>query len=99
LSLSPTRDIADLLHVVPGDTRLLIRFKEQQVRERRQSAFDHRGQRDPFAHIGMVMIGDRDITVRFQKRAHNPFLIAVGFDRKEVTVPWLGRKRLVLQFG
>ena len=27
-----------------------------------------------------VTVGDRDITVRFQKRAHNPLLVAAGFD-------------------
>jgi len=55
--------------------------------------------RDLIDATAMVMIGDRDITVRFQKRAHNPFLIAAGLDRKEVKVPWLARKRLILSFG
>jgi len=55
--------------------------------------------RDLIDATATVMIGDKDITVRFQKRAHNPFLIAAAFDRKEVKVPWLGRKRLALLFG
>ncbi len=46
-----------------------------------------------------VTIGRSDIVVRYQKRAHNPFLLAAGFDKLEVPVPWLGRKRLRLQFG
>jgi hypothetical protein len=46
-----------------------------------------------------VMITERDIVVRFQKRAHNPFLLAAGFDKTDVKVPWLGRKRLQLIFG
>jgi len=46
-----------------------------------------------------VMIADRDIVVRFQKRAHNPLLMAAGFDREVVSVPWLGRRRLQLMFG
>jgi len=46
-----------------------------------------------------VMIAERDISVRFQKRAHNPLLMAAGFDREIVSVPWLGRKRLRLMFG
>jgi hypothetical protein len=46
-----------------------------------------------------VMIAERDISVRFQKRAHNPLLMAAGFDRDMVSVPWLGRKRLQLMFG
>ena len=46
-----------------------------------------------------VVIADRDIVVRFQKRAHNPLLMAAGFDREVVSVPWLGRRRLQLMFG
>ena len=41
-----------------------------------------------------VTIAQRDISVRFQKRAHNPLLMAAGFDREAISVPWLGRKRL-----
>jgi hypothetical protein len=55
--------------------------------------------RDLIDAAATVIIGDRDITVRFQKRAHNPILIAAGFDRKDVTVPWLRRKRLQLRLG
>lgn len=46
-----------------------------------------------------VMIGERDIVIRFQKRAHNPLLMAAGFDREVVSVPWLGRRRLQVMFG
>jgi hypothetical protein len=45
------------------------------------------------------MIDEREITVRFQKRAHNPLLMAAGLDRDNPTVPWLGKKRLRLLFG
>lgn len=55
--------------------------------------------RDLIDATAMVMIGGHDITVRFQKRAHNPFLIAAGFDGNGINVPWLGQKRLALQFG
>jgi hypothetical protein len=37
--------------------------------------------------------------VKFQKRAHNPLLIAAGFDRTDVVIPWLGGRRLRLVFG
>ena len=40
-----------------------------------------------------------DIVVRYQKRDHNPLLIAAGFDTTETVIPWLGRKRLRLVFG
>jgi len=46
-----------------------------------------------------VSITEREIVVRFQKRAHNPLLIAAGFDQTGGVVPWLGRKRLRLTFG
>jgi len=46
-----------------------------------------------------VEIKDSGIVVRYQKRAHNPLLIAAGFDTTEVAIPWLGRKRLRLVFG
>jgi hypothetical protein len=46
-----------------------------------------------------IMIGERDIVVRFQKRAHNPLLVGAGFGATDVRIPWLGRKRLQFQFG
>jgi hypothetical protein len=46
-----------------------------------------------------VTISESDIVVRYQKRAHNPLLIAAGFDTTETVIPWLGRKRLRLVFG
>jgi hypothetical protein len=46
-----------------------------------------------------VTIGDKDIAVRFQKRAHNPLLLTAGFDKTDIKVPWLGGKRLHLAFG
>jgi transposase len=46
-----------------------------------------------------ISITEREIVVRFQKRAHNPLLIAAKFDDTDVAVPWLGRKRLRLAFG
>jgi hypothetical protein len=46
-----------------------------------------------------VMLTEREVIVRFQKRAHNPFLLAADFDKTDVKVPWLGRKRLQFIFG
>jgi len=46
-----------------------------------------------------VFIDERDITVRFQKRAHNPLLIAAGFAKNNLPVPWLQNKKLRLIFG
>ena len=46
-----------------------------------------------------VSITEAETVVRFQKRAHNPLLIAAGLDQTETVVPWLGGKRLQLLFG
>jgi len=51
---------------------------------------------DATAHVSLT---HKDIVVRFQKRAHNPLLVAAGFDQTSVRVPWLGGKQLQLQFG
>ena len=55
--------------------------------------------RDFIDAVAHVMIDEREITVRFQKRAHNPLALAAGFAKSEVPVPWLGKKRLRLLFG
>jgi hypothetical protein len=51
---------------------------------------------DATAHIE---IDERAVWVHFQKRAHNPLLMAADFDKTTVRIPWLGNKRLHLVFG
>lgn len=46
-----------------------------------------------------VRIGAQEIEVHFQKRAHNPYLLAADFDKTDQAIPWLGKKRLRLVFG
>ena len=46
-----------------------------------------------------VTITEGQVVVKFQRRAHNPLLVAAGFDKTDVVVPWLGGKRLRLVFG
>jgi hypothetical protein len=46
-----------------------------------------------------VTLGESEIVVRYQKRAHNPLLVAAGLDQTETRIPWLGGKRLRLVFG
>ena len=46
-----------------------------------------------------ITITEAQVVVKFQKRAHNPLLIAGGFDKMDVVIPWLGGKRLRLVFG
>lgn len=55
--------------------------------------------RDFIDATASVHITEDEILVRFQKRAHNPLLIAAGFHETDIRVPWLGGKRLQLIFG
>jgi Transposase DDE domain len=48
------------------------------------------------AHVSVI---EKDIVVHFQKRAHNPYLVEAGLEGTRIKVPWLGGKRLSLQFG
>jgi len=55
--------------------------------------------RDFVDATAQVSLTEKDILVRFQKRAHNPLLLAARFDQTQQSVPWLDGKRLRLQFG
>jgi hypothetical protein len=55
--------------------------------------------RDFVDAVGHVQITEKDIVVRFQKRAHNPLLINAGFADQTPPVSWLGGRRLQLLFG
>jgi len=52
--------------------------------------------RDFIDATAQVTITEREILVRFQKRAHNPLLIAADFDKMAVLIPWISRKHLRL---
>jgi hypothetical protein len=54
--------------------------------------------RDFIDATATIDIDERAINVRYQKRPHNPLLLAAGFDKTDVHIPWLG-KRLRFQFG
>lgn len=55
--------------------------------------------RDFVEATAQVSITDGEVVVRFQKRAHNPFLLAADFDKTNLPVPWLDGKHLRLVFG
>ncbi len=55
--------------------------------------------RDFIDATARLTIGEEELTVRYQKRAHNPLLLAAGFDKTDIKIPWLGGKRLRLVFG
>lgn len=46
-----------------------------------------------------IEITPGEIVVRFQKRAHNPLLLAAGLADTDAPIPWLGKKRLRFVFG
>jgi len=55
--------------------------------------------RDFIDATATVKITGKKIAIRFQKRAHNPLLIAAGFDKIDIPVPWLGGKKLDFVFS
>jgi transposase len=55
--------------------------------------------RDFIDAVGLITLSDDVIQVQYQKRAHHPLLIAAGFGTTDVSVPWLGNKRLRFVFG
>ena len=55
--------------------------------------------RDLVEATATVSIGPQEITVRYQKRAHNPLLIAAGFNKIDTAVSWLDHKKLRFVFG
>jgi hypothetical protein len=55
--------------------------------------------RDFIDATAAIEIDERSIWVRYPKRAHNPLLLAAGFNQTEIRIPWLGNKRLHLVFG
>jgi hypothetical protein len=55
--------------------------------------------RDLIDATAEITITESEVVVRYQKRAHNPLLIAAEFDETDVAIPWLGGRRLRLAFG
>jgi hypothetical protein len=55
--------------------------------------------RDFVEATASVEIEARHIRVQFQKRAHNPLLVAADFAKTDVPIPWLGNKRLAFTLG
>jgi hypothetical protein len=76
----------------------LYRYLGQQIGNGYETVKSRHLFRDFIDATASIEIDERTVSVRFQKRAHNPLLVAAGFDDTEVRVPWLG-KRLRFQFG
>jgi hypothetical protein len=46
-----------------------------------------------------VVVADDEVVVTFDKRAHNPYLVASGLADTPTPMPWYGNKRLVIRFA
>jgi hypothetical protein len=55
--------------------------------------------RDFIDATALIHVTDKEVVVRFQRRAHNPLLLAAGFAQTDVPIPWLGKKRLRIDLG
>lgn len=55
--------------------------------------------RDFIDATALIDITEKEVVVRYQKRAHNPLLLAAGFAKMHPTIPWWGNKTLRFQFG
>lgn len=76
----------------------LYRHLAQRIGNGYESAKSRHLFRDFIDATAAIEIDERAITVRYQKRAHNPLLLAARFDQTDLRIPWLG-KRLRFQFG
>ena len=76
----------------------LYRHLAQQIGNGYETAKSRHLFRDFIDATATIILDERHVTVQFQKRAHNPLLIAAGFEATDVRVPWIGR-RLRFQLG
>lgn len=53
----------------------------------------------PGGEHAAVEIGEKEVLVRFQERAHNPLLLKAGLYKKQPAIPGLDNRRLSLLFG
>ena len=76
----------------------LYRYLAQQIGNGYETAKSCHLFRDVVDATARITIGKSNIVVKFQRRAHNPLLIAAGLDEVDIPIPWLGRKRLQFLF-
>lgn len=77
----------------------LYRYLGQRIGEGYETAKSRHLFGDFIDATATLVIDQKTVLVRYQKRAHNPLLIAAGFDATDIRIPWLGNKRLRFQFG
>lgn len=77
----------------------LYRLLGERVDNGYQKARSHHIFRDLVDASANVTITDKEVVVGFGKRAHNPLLLAAGFDRISTPVPWWQNRSLKFTFG
>ena len=77
----------------------LYRLFALKIANRYQKAKSRHLFRDFIDATANIIITENEVLVKFQKRAHNPLLIAAGFDDTDIKIPWLNRKRLRFMLG
>ena len=45
-----------------------------------------------------VVINHDQVIITFDKRAHNPYLVALGLEDIPTSMPWYGNKQLIIRF-
>lgn len=76
----------------------LYRYLGQRIGHGYERAKSRHIFRDFIDATASIDIDEKTIHVHYQKRAHNPLLMAAGFDETNLRVPWMG-KRLRFVFG
>lgn len=64
-----------------------------------ETARSHHIFRDFIDATATIELTEQEVIVQFQKRAHNPLLLAAGFDKECLPIPWLANRTLRLVFG
>ncbi len=64
-----------------------------------EAARSHHIFRDFIDATAAIDLTEKEVIVQFQKRAHNPLLLAAGFDKECLPIPWLANRTLRLVFG
>ena len=77
----------------------LYRLLAQRVGNGYETAKSRHLFRDFIDATANIVIDEREIVVQYQKRAHNPLLVAAGFADSAARIPWLQRRTLRFQFG
>ena len=77
----------------------LYRFFGSKIGNGYQKAKSRHIFRDFIDATATLIISGKDISVRFQKRAHNPMLLDAGFQDLAVSIPWLKGRRLHFAIG